>query len=167
MDNPGEVPPYTWESCVVKIADKIAYLGRDLEDAIMLGIISNTTFHRELLTIFPKFNREHLRTKSREFNNTTLIHTFITDLCACSNPKKGIHLSEWTLELLIALRKASENLIYNSPRLKYGKQQVHLIINSIYDLLSTIYSKDMTITEIDQKLIHFPLLKGYFHGWLD
>ena len=29
MDNPGEVPPYTWESCVVKIADKIAYLGRD------------------------------------------------------------------------------------------------------------------------------------------
>ena len=25
--------PYTYEGCVVKISDKIAYLGRDIEDA--------------------------------------------------------------------------------------------------------------------------------------
>ena len=26
--------PYTWEGCVVKIADNISYIGRDIEDAI-------------------------------------------------------------------------------------------------------------------------------------
>lgn len=35
---PNQYAPYTWEGCVVKIADKISYLGRDIEDAITLGI---------------------------------------------------------------------------------------------------------------------------------
>lgn len=38
--NPGQVQPYTWEGCVVKISDKIAYLGRDIEDALLLKIIN-------------------------------------------------------------------------------------------------------------------------------
>ena len=29
----GKHMPYTYEGCVVKISDKIAYLGRDIEDA--------------------------------------------------------------------------------------------------------------------------------------
>ena len=36
----GKVAPYTWEGCVVKISDKISYLGRDIEDAISLGILT-------------------------------------------------------------------------------------------------------------------------------
>lgn len=36
---PNQYAPYTWEGCVVKIADKISYLGRDIEDAITLGIL--------------------------------------------------------------------------------------------------------------------------------
>ena len=40
ISSPGKVQPYTWEGCVMKIADKIAYLGRDLEDAQRLGILS-------------------------------------------------------------------------------------------------------------------------------
>ena len=36
---PNQFKPYTWEGCVVKIADKIAYLGRDIQDAITLGIL--------------------------------------------------------------------------------------------------------------------------------
>ena len=35
----NQYAPYTWEGCVVKIADKISYIGRDIEDAITLGII--------------------------------------------------------------------------------------------------------------------------------
>ena len=33
---PNQYSPYTWEGCVVKIADKISYIGRDIEDAITL-----------------------------------------------------------------------------------------------------------------------------------
>jgi dGTPase len=36
---PNEYNPFTWEGCVVKIADKISYVGRDIEDAITIGIL--------------------------------------------------------------------------------------------------------------------------------
>ena len=37
--HPNQYAPYTWEGCVVKVSDKISYLGRDIEDAIILGIL--------------------------------------------------------------------------------------------------------------------------------
>ena len=36
---PNQFAPYTWEACIVKISDKISYIGRDIEDAIRLGIL--------------------------------------------------------------------------------------------------------------------------------
>ena len=39
FDKPGKYQAATWEGCVVKMADKIAYVGRDIEDAITLGIL--------------------------------------------------------------------------------------------------------------------------------
>lgn len=35
----GQFQPFTWEGCVVKISDKIAYLGRDIEDAVRLNFL--------------------------------------------------------------------------------------------------------------------------------
>ena len=39
FNSPGQYQPATWEGCVVKLADKIAYVGRDIEDAINLGFL--------------------------------------------------------------------------------------------------------------------------------
>ena len=41
---PNQYSPYTWEGCVVKISDKISYLGRDIEDAISLGILDERIY---------------------------------------------------------------------------------------------------------------------------
>ena len=35
----GLYNPYTWEGCVVKMSDKIAYLARDIEDALRLKVL--------------------------------------------------------------------------------------------------------------------------------
>lgn len=35
----GQYQPFTWEGCVVKVSDKIAYLGRDIEDAARLNFL--------------------------------------------------------------------------------------------------------------------------------
>ena len=40
FDGPGKYQAATWEGCVVKLSDKIAYLGRDIEDAIRLGLLT-------------------------------------------------------------------------------------------------------------------------------
>ena len=37
---PGKYQPATYEGCVVKLSDKIAYVGRDIEDALNLGFLS-------------------------------------------------------------------------------------------------------------------------------
>ncbi len=42
---PNQYNPYTWEGCVVKISDKIAYLGRDIEDAQILGFLDEADIH--------------------------------------------------------------------------------------------------------------------------
>ena len=37
---PNEYKPYTWEACVVKLSDRISYIGRDLEDSISVQILN-------------------------------------------------------------------------------------------------------------------------------
>ncbi len=43
FDEAGKYQAVTWEGCVVKIAYKIAYVGRDIEDAMNLGFLDQTT----------------------------------------------------------------------------------------------------------------------------
>ena len=37
---PNQYAPYTWEGCVVKVSDKISYLGRDIADSVTLGLLN-------------------------------------------------------------------------------------------------------------------------------
>ena len=48
---PNEYAPYTWEGCVVKISDKISYLGRDIIDAVTLGILDKNNQEIESNTV--------------------------------------------------------------------------------------------------------------------
>ena len=38
---PNQYAPFTWEGCVVKLADNISYLGRDLEDAKEMKLLTD------------------------------------------------------------------------------------------------------------------------------
>lgn len=53
----GEYQAYTWEGCVVKIADKIAYLGRDIEDAWRMNFIDKKKIS-ELVKIPKKYGEK-------------------------------------------------------------------------------------------------------------
>ena len=77
---PNQYAPYTWEGCVVKIADKIAYLGRDIQDAITLGMIENLDELYEILNY----------DKDEVINNTVIINNLIYDLCTNSSIEKGL-----------------------------------------------------------------------------
>jgi dGTPase len=74
INKPNEYSPYSWEACVVKISDKIAYLGKDIEDAITLGILSHNEL-KELSSILREIRGRDLN----EINNTTVI--FFIILC--------------------------------------------------------------------------------------
>ena len=82
---PNQYAPYTWEGCVVKIADKISYLGRDIEDAITLGILDDHL--EELHQILEE-------APTQVINNTVIINTLIRDLCENSSYEKGLCFSK-------------------------------------------------------------------------
>ena len=70
---PNQFAPYTWEACVVKVSDKISYIGRDIEDAITLGILDD---HLSELSDLLKGNSD-----VTNLNNTNIINYLVTDLC--------------------------------------------------------------------------------------
>ena len=125
IEQGGEIQPITWEACVVKIADKIAYLGRDIEDAIRLGFIEQD--------YIPKLKNK---------NTTFLIHQFITDICNNSSPERGICMSESSSELMKSVKEFNYKYIYNNERLNFYKKYSELVLKSLFEKLYSFYENN-------------------------
>jgi|UniRef100_A0A7C3WQR5 dGTPase len=97
--------PMTLEGCVVRLADTISYIGRDLEDAITLNLV-----RREDL---PPVVQERLgRT------NGAIVYALVTDLLAHSFQKNYVGYSPEVGQALKILRDFNYENIYNNPRIK-------------------------------------------------
>ena len=156
----NQCSPFTWEGCVVKIADKISYLGRDIEDARLLKILTISET-KELVKIGRQFN-----SKVNEINTTLLMHDFIVDLCKNSSPQKGISFSRKNLKLINTLKQFNYEYIYKHERLTSYKKYVRLVIESIYRILINGYSGKETIHEIKRYRDIYPVLSQSFMDWL-
>lgn len=156
---------YTYEGCVVKISDKIAYLGRDIEDALskkileeeqkeeLEGIIQNLFGHKKL----------------KDINTTSLVHLFIIDLCKHSSPDTGLCFSKEYFEIMKTIKKFNYQNIYSHPRLKTFEEYASLIINTIFNRLFSYYNENKPLEcikklELDEKF--YPLLCEHFKEWL-
>lgn len=159
INKANQYNPYTWEGCVVKISDKIAYLGRDIEDAITLRILNK----KQLLELRSIVKR--ILNKST-LNNTVLMHDLITDLCKNSSPDKGLVLSPRHLELINSIKEYNYRHIYNSQRLAYYKEYSNLIINTLYKFLCDIYAGEKTAERLLKRRTLYPNLVMSFRSWL-
>lgn len=126
---PNEYAPYTWEGCVVKISDKISYLGRDIIDAVTLGILDE------------KLEDLHgLLNVDGKINNTVIINDFIYDLCVNSSVENGLCFSEKMFNRLNEIKKFNYKYIYLSDKLKVSMDYFELILNTIYNFLKDLHS---------------------------
>ena len=149
---PNEYAPYTWEGCVVKIADKISYLGRDIEDAIRMGILDE---HLDELY-------ELLNTKDGEvINNTVIINNLVYDLCMNSSPEKGLCFSDEVFKKINNIKKFNYKYIYGSEQLKSCAKYYKLVINQIYDVLKNSYENKEKMMEM------YPILISDFYSWYE
>ncbi len=64
--------PATWEGAVVRVADRIAYVGRDLEDAISLGLVRAKDIPETTQRVLGKSNREIINTLVQDLHHTSL-----------------------------------------------------------------------------------------------
>lgn len=161
IDRPNQFSPYTWEGCVVKIADKISYLGRDIEDAISLKILD-----RQQLKELSKIIKTLTKIDIREVNNTILMHHFILDLCKNSEPDKGICFSREYLDFMNLIKDFNYKNIYYHKRLDYYKRYAKVVIESVYEFLYSLYAEDKTYSQLCAISTGHPIVVNTFVEWL-
>jgi dGTPase len=154
---PNEYAPFTYEACVVKISDKISYVGRDIEDAIALSILDDKKLN-ELTDI--------ISTKDEKLNNTIIINKLIGDLCQNSSIENGLCFSDDGFKMLNAIKKFNYENIYKNERLKASNQYFSLVLNQIYDTLKKAYAGKNTSLEIKKLSKFYPNMSGSFLDWL-
>lgn len=162
IERPNQFQPYTWEGCVVKIADKIAYLGRDIEDALRLNIL--TTEQVEALN---QLIRSSFPNVADNVLTTTLMHQFIINLCDTSNPQEGIQLDEQHYELMNKIKNFNIRNIYKHPRIERYNRFVELILNTLFDFLLQMFDGENTLSSVQTGCKSFPLLSDTFTDWIE
>ena len=169
MKRPGLTQPFTWEGCVVKIADKIAYLGRDLEDARTYHVIDMASYRqlREIVGSTLGFERKGARAlrSGKAVNTTVLINDLIVDLCEQSSPEKGLCFSDEYFRFILELKKFNFSQIYSHWRLKEFGIYAENIIRTIFRTLmkTQIYAKTGRVSQV---LRYYPKLCLTFEEWL-
>ncbi len=118
--------PMTLEGCVVRMADTISYIGRDLEDGIRLGLIKRDQI--------PAVCQKKLGT-----TNGTIVFNLVTDLIAASLDQPFVGFSDDIARALETLKIFNYRHIYKNPAIKR-----HLAsIGTIYDHLFHQYLQDL------------------------
>ena len=94
--------PMTLEGCIVRVSDIIAYIGRDIEDAIRLGIITKDDIPQNIKNILGDNNRD-------------IINTIILDIITNSYQKPYIKISSNIFTAIKELKKFNyENIYYKA-----------------------------------------------------
>ena len=115
-----KLKPMTLEGCVVRISDLIAYLGRDIEDAVRLHIINFDDIPASITNTLGKSNRE-------------IVNTIILDIIKNSMNKNYIKFSDNIFKSIVNLKKYNYENIYSKA---YTKEELVNIEKMFRDLFN-------------------------------
>ena len=134
-DGARSLRPATPEGCVIKFADTIAYIGRDLQDAREVGLIDDDT-------PLPEEATGVLGT-----TNSEIINTLIYDLLENSDTEDEnfISYSKESEDALITLRRFSRMHIYNNEKLTAERQKIERMYATLFaTCLDTLEKDDLS-----------------------
>ncbi|MBE6147609.1 MAG: HD domain-containing protein [Firmicutes bacterium] len=95
-----ELCPMTLEGCVVRISDIIGYIGRDIEDAIHLGVLKRKEIPESIKQVLGTTNKE-------------IVNTIIMDIIKNSLDKPYIKMSQEVYQAIVDLKDFNYKNIYN------------------------------------------------------
>lgn len=101
--------PMTLEGCVVRISDIIGYIGRDIEDAIMIGKLDRREIPASITAVLGD-------------NNRTIINTVILDIITNSMNQPYLKMSDDVYEAIFALKRFNYEHIYQQA---LSKEEYH------------------------------------------
>lgn len=118
-DYSKNIKPMTLEGCVVRISDIIAYIGRDIEDAIIIGNIKRKDIPEKI-------------TKVLGNNNSKIVDTLIKDIIINSFDKPILSFSKEIFNSLMALKKWNYTNIYNSKEANKNHEIIEKLFTTMF-----------------------------------
>ncbi len=121
--------PASYEGCIVRFADKIAYLGRDIEDAILARFIKIEDIPENIRKAIGQSNRE-------------IINSLVYDIVENSKNKDYIGLSDQKYQLIRALARFNyDNIYLNDEKMNY-RPYAKKIIHSLFEYLLELWANN-------------------------
>jgi dGTPase len=118
--------PMTLEGCVVRMADTVAYIGRDLEDAIRLDVIRRSEIPPDVEKVLGN-------------SNGTIVYNLVTDIIKHSHETGSVALGDEVSFALKRLKTFNLERIYLNTRIK----QYTATIRKLFDFLFDHYLEDL------------------------
>jgi dGTPase len=128
-DPETELIPMTLEGCVVRMADTVSYIGRDIEDAIRLNMIKRSDLPNECV-------------KRLGDTNGTIVYNLVTDII--NNSFQNIHIafSPEVSEALERLKAFNLEYIYMNPRIKNHTDTIKKLFEILFERFLTDIEKN-------------------------
>ncbi len=121
--DPGApIRPMTLEGCVVRMSDTISYIGRDMEDAVRLGLVRRDDL--------PESCKRRLGS-----TNGTIVYNLVEDLILNSIEKDEVSFSPEVAQELEKLRKFNMERIYSNPRIKTEAGKIQNFYRLLFETL--------------------------------
>lgn len=137
------IRPMTLEGCVVRVSDVISYIGKDIEDAIKVGIIKQSDLPKEVTDILG-------------FDNKSMINRLIGDIVIHSYGKPYLRFSNEVFSALKTLLNFLSNRVHQHPVLVKENTKLVRMINQLYhvyyDELTDPYNHDCKIKAFVNKM---------------
>jgi len=111
--------PMTMEGCVVRMADTVSYIGRDIEDAIRLGLITRGDIPKDCKAVLGD-------------TNGTIVYNLVEDLVVNSLDKSYICFSNKVGDALKRLKVFNETRIYRNQRVKEQTDRIKLMFGLLF-----------------------------------
>jgi dGTPase len=103
------------------MADTIAYIGRDLEDAIRLGILDRRDIPAPIVRILGN-------------TNGTIVYRLVTDVIQNSHEKSVVAFSPEISDALKALKAFNLERIYTNPKSKIHSATIQQLFGRLFDM---------------------------------
>jgi dGTPase len=147
--------PATLEGCVVRFADKIAYVGRDIEDAVRTGIMAFEDIPKEIKSELGKTNGQ-------------IINTLVMDIVQNSIDSDRICLSKEKGEAMKSLLIDNVDRIYQSDKIKAYEKMAQNTVEGLFDALIPICRDEEKLKTSEVKvfkmLYNYIIERGYEKG---
>lgn len=117
-----KIRPMTLEGCVVRISDVIAYIGRDIEDAVAVKLITKADIPDDIVRVLGN-------------KNSTIIDALVEDLLTNSYEKPYLEFSKEVFTALKKLLDFNYKYIYTNPKKEDKEEKFEGLFNGVFTAL--------------------------------